>query len=284
MAPRRLLIAPALVALVGLLALVAHDDPAPEVPALRRLPSSSPLGSPHPPLSRAADPTANATRHVPAALRRDGTGALPVVGSHWTDETNPMQLVWDLGLPNGRTLPCVDCAYLAPHVRRFLSVVLGEPWADDLTRITGFDAADRRPGAFAGNGWSVVLHVPSGRDAVATPGAAGGRALGGRVTDWLLSCSRTCVSQSLGVAELSWSNRQWSAPTCRVSLVAGRRSVLYPGHDDAVRTDPRPEAVAFHNTEAAFDGVGVALPLYRPSFTAGTGRLAAYRSTGCGSA
>ncbi len=244
-----------------------------------------PERDPRPKLLPEADPTTNPSRAVPPTATSDADGILTVATARWDDSTNPMRLVWDVPVAGGGTVPCFDCLYLAPHVRRFVARVLDQRWAPLLTGVDGLDPTQAAPGQFAGNGWAVTLRVPEDESGFATTGRDGGAALQDTIVRWLLACNGDgpCRSQRVGVTAVTASNRVWSVRSCRRPVRDARPQLVDPTYDGVVRATPAPEVVRAANERVYAGGVHVALALFTPRFRTEDGATVVdgFRSTDC---
>jgi hypothetical protein len=238
---------------------------------------------PHPRLLTEASRTANSSRTVPAKARNDADRILDVASARFHAGSDPMVLVWNLKLPQTRaTIPCFDCYYLAPHVRRFIAIALEQTWAVNLVGIDGYDAARRDPGEFAGNGWTATLLVESDENGYATTGRGGGVPVGNEIVRWLLDCTKNrCRSQRLGVTELLHANRRWSVPTCRDSLSTSTPHLIDRSYTEAVSSGASDD-LRYANSATKQAAVVVALPRFSPRFSDDTpSEVSDYQSTDC---
>lgn len=227
---------------------------------------TDPIATPRPSLPVEATPDSDAV--VPVSLESDTEGILTVVSSSWRVGDGPRLLVWSLSV-RGRTVDCINCAFVAGSTKRVIAAVLGNSVGDAVTSVVGFDPS-AAVGDYRSNGWSAEFVVGTGTDAPIA---------GDAIERWILECpDGSCRSQQLKVAEMRWANRLWSVNDCATALKFGGPAEL---SDTAVADG----ATAATLRESALDRVVLSSPHYRPVLVAdGDSRIiGGYAGTGCAS-
>lgn len=227
---------------------------------------TDPIASPRPSLPIGATP--DSSDPVPAALQSDAEGILVVASSAWRAGEGPRELVWSLSV-RGRTIDCVNCAFVASSTKRVIAAVLGNSIGDPVTSVLGFDPS-AGAGDYRANGWSAEFVVGTGTDAPVA---------GDAIQRWILECpDGSCRSQQLKIAEMRWANRLWSVNDCSTALKFGGRS-------DLSETAVVDGASAATLRESALDRIVLSSPHFRPILAAdGASRtIVGYAGTGCAS-
>jgi hypothetical protein len=215
-----------------------------------------------------AEATPDSAAGVPDALQTDGEGILTVASSTWRAGDGPRRLVWSLSA-RGRTIDCIDCAYVAASTKRVIAAVLADPVGDAVTAVFGFDPS-AGAGDYRSNGWAAEFVVGTGPDAPVA---------GDAIQRWVLECPADgCRSQQLNIAEMRWTNRVWSVSDCATALKLG-------GPSDLSGTSVSDGAGADTLRESALDRVVLSSPHYRPVLVADAGSrtIGGYAGTGCAS-
>lgn len=227
---------------------------------------TDPIASPRPSLPAGATP--DSSEAVPAALETDADGILVVASSEWRAGDGPRQLVWSVSV-RGRTVDCINCAFVASSTKRVIAAVLGNSIGDPVTSVVGFDPS-AGAGDYRSNGWSAEFVVGTGTDAPVA---------GDAIQRWILECTDgSCRSQQLKIAEMRWANRLWSVNDCSTALKLG-------GPSDLTETAVADGASAATLRESALDRIVLSSPHYRPVLVVdGASRtIGGYAGTGCAS-